>query len=225
MKRQLAKLEAEVARKTREEMSGAIAKVREIMTTFGLTVEHLTSGKSSSRVKSAAGKKTTARKPAGKRAGAGTPKYRDPKTGATWTGFGRAPGWIASAKSRDAFLIGGHSSETTSSSAPAKAAASKRAAKKAAAKAGNAAKKVGTAGAKKSVGASVKATGAAPAVAVKKASTKKAASKRVASKKGAAKSPKAAAKKSTKPRVSAKSVAAATGTQGAAQGPVATTTK
>lgn len=33
------------------------------------------------------------------------PKYRDPKTGATWTGHGRAPGWIANAKNRDSFLI------------------------------------------------------------------------------------------------------------------------
>lgn len=33
------------------------------------------------------------------------PKYRDPKTGATWTGRGKAPRWIAGAKNRDHFLI------------------------------------------------------------------------------------------------------------------------
>ncbi|TAM05675.1 MAG: H-NS histone family protein [Paraburkholderia sp.] len=33
------------------------------------------------------------------------PKYQDPKTGATWSGRGRAPLWIASAKNRDRFLI------------------------------------------------------------------------------------------------------------------------
>ncbi|WP_322075495.1 H-NS histone family protein [Burkholderia cenocepacia] len=33
------------------------------------------------------------------------PKYRDPKTGATWSGRGKAPQWIASAKNRDRFLI------------------------------------------------------------------------------------------------------------------------
>lgn len=32
-------------------------------------------------------------------------KYRDPKTGATWSGMGRAPSWIANARSRDRFLI------------------------------------------------------------------------------------------------------------------------
>jgi len=33
------------------------------------------------------------------------PKYRDPATGATWTGRGLPPAWIASAKDRSKFLI------------------------------------------------------------------------------------------------------------------------
>ncbi|KMZ13496.1 putative regulator [Candidatus Burkholderia humilis] len=33
------------------------------------------------------------------------PKYRDPKTGDTWSGYGRAPAWIANAKDRSRFLI------------------------------------------------------------------------------------------------------------------------
>lgn len=33
------------------------------------------------------------------------PKYQDPKTGATWSGRGRAPDWIKNAKNRDRFLI------------------------------------------------------------------------------------------------------------------------
>lgn len=32
------------------------------------------------------------------------PKYRDPVSGVTWTGRGKAPAWIAN-KDRDAFLI------------------------------------------------------------------------------------------------------------------------
>lgn len=32
-------------------------------------------------------------------------KYRDPKTGATWSGRGRAPAWIKDAKNRSRFLI------------------------------------------------------------------------------------------------------------------------
>lgn len=32
-------------------------------------------------------------------------KYRDPKSGATWTGHGRAPNWIAAAKNRNKYLV------------------------------------------------------------------------------------------------------------------------
>ncbi|AOK45334.1 H-NS family nucleoid-associated regulatory protein [Burkholderia vietnamiensis] len=32
-------------------------------------------------------------------------KYRDPKTGATWSGRGRAPAWITDVKNRNRFLI------------------------------------------------------------------------------------------------------------------------
>ncbi|AOJ73578.1 MULTISPECIES: H-NS histone family protein [Burkholderia] len=32
-------------------------------------------------------------------------KYRDPKSGATWSGRGRAPAWIKDAKNRNRFLI------------------------------------------------------------------------------------------------------------------------
>lgn len=40
----------------------------------------------------------------GKKRGSVAPKYRDPKTGATWTGRGKAPVWIAG-KNRNQFLI------------------------------------------------------------------------------------------------------------------------
>lgn len=32
-------------------------------------------------------------------------KYQDPKSGATWSGRGRAPAWIANVKNRDRFLV------------------------------------------------------------------------------------------------------------------------
>ncbi|MFM0260580.1 H-NS family nucleoid-associated regulatory protein, partial [Paraburkholderia sediminicola] len=50
-------------------------------------------------------------------------KYRDPKSGATWTGHGRAPQWIASAKNRDKFLVdGGKATATPAPASKAKAA-------------------------------------------------------------------------------------------------------
>ena len=189
IKRQIAKLEAEVVRKTKAEMAGAIAKAREIMTTYGLTVEHLASGMPTTGAKKVATKKSAAKKVKGKRAGAGTPKYRDPKSGATWTGFGRAPGWIASAKSRDAFLIDKPASEAVAPAAPApaKAAATKKVAKRAAVKGPKAAKKLGAAASKKSAAVPAKAAADSPVVAAKKAPAKKAAGKKSASKKAAVK--------------------------------------
>ncbi|MEI5998008.1 H-NS histone family protein [Paraburkholderia bengalensis] len=37
----------------------------------------------------------------------GVAKYIDPKTGATWTGHGRAPAWIANVKDRNKYLVAG----------------------------------------------------------------------------------------------------------------------
>jgi len=42
-------------------------------------------------------------------------KYIDPKTGATWSGRGRAPAWIANAKNRDRFLVDGNASKASAS--------------------------------------------------------------------------------------------------------------
>ncbi|MBN3762577.1 H-NS family nucleoid-associated regulatory protein [Burkholderia sp. Ac-20365] len=39
----------------------------------------------------------------------GVARYQNPKTGATWTGHGRAPAWIASVKDRSKFLVAGAS--------------------------------------------------------------------------------------------------------------------
>jgi DNA-binding protein H-NS len=36
---------------------------------------------------------------------AATPLYRDPESGATWSGRGKAPKWLAEADNRDEFLI------------------------------------------------------------------------------------------------------------------------
>jgi DNA-binding protein H-NS len=53
----------------------------------------------------------------GKKTAAGTAtvaaKYVDPKTGATWSGRGRAPAWIANAKNRERFLVDGNASKAS----------------------------------------------------------------------------------------------------------------
>ena len=95
LKKQIATLEAQAERIAKEEMASAIAKVKGIMAEFNLTIEHLTQTGTGKR----AAKKAKVK-------AASVAKYADPKTGKTWSGFGRAPSWIAGAKNRDAFLVG-----------------------------------------------------------------------------------------------------------------------
>ncbi len=98
IRKQIAALEAEAARITKAEMSAAIAKIKELMETFGLTAEHI--GLTATRKRMGAAKKSVSRKTS-----AGRAKYADPQTGKTWSGFGRAPAWIAAVKNRDDFLV------------------------------------------------------------------------------------------------------------------------
>ncbi|MEM5340064.1 H-NS family nucleoid-associated regulatory protein [Paraburkholderia azotifigens] len=66
-----------------------------------------------------------------------TPKYRDPKSGATWSGRGRAPAWLSGAKDRSKFLIvdadasGSGSKAVSSTKATVKQAATKKVKEKA----------------------------------------------------------------------------------------------
>lgn len=132
--------------------------------------------------------------------GAQPAKYVNPKTGATWSGRGPAPAWLATVKDRTRFLIDG---------AAAKAAT--QAATKAATKAGKA-KSAATSGAVSKKAAAKKVV-AKKAVAAKKTAAKKApATRKVAAKKGAAKKTTAtkAARKAPARKAVAKSVAPAT---------------
>jgi DNA-binding protein H-NS len=102
LKATIAKLEKEAAKLRAAETTKVVAQIKESIAAFGLTVEQLF-GRGAKALKAVAGKALGGGKAV--RKGAGIPKYRDPKTGKTWTGFGKAPGWIATARSRDKFLI------------------------------------------------------------------------------------------------------------------------
>ena len=102
LKSAIAKLEKEAAALREAETTKVIAQIKESIATFGLTVEHLF-GRGAKVLKAVAGKALGNGKAT--RKGAGIPKYRHPKTGKTWTGFGKAPGWIATVRNRDKFLI------------------------------------------------------------------------------------------------------------------------
>ncbi|MGV3681339.1 MAG: H-NS family nucleoid-associated regulatory protein [Acidovorax sp.] len=83
-----AELDRLIEKTRKAEQSGAIAEARALIAEFGLTSEDVFGGAKKARTSST---KVEA-------------KYRDPATGATWTGRGRAPVWIAD-KDRSAFAI------------------------------------------------------------------------------------------------------------------------
>lgn len=87
---QIAKLEKQAETLRRQELKNVIAQVREMVAQYGLSAADLGLA-GARRGKAKAGK-------AARRASAGVAKYRDPKSGQTWTGHGRPPAWIAEAK-------------------------------------------------------------------------------------------------------------------------------
>jgi DNA-binding protein H-NS len=82
---QKAALEKQIADAQREERGNAIAKVRALMTEYGLSLADL-----GTRAPSTAG---APRKSSGKVAA----KYRNPATGDTWSGRGLKPNWLRAA--------------------------------------------------------------------------------------------------------------------------------
>ena len=85
----------------------AVDQIRKIMLTHGLTTDDIEAKAKAKRdAKAANGSAPVVKAKVAKSLKGGTPpKYQHPKTGATWTGHGRAPAWIAEAKDRAKFLI------------------------------------------------------------------------------------------------------------------------
>ena len=119
----LKKLQAQADVLIARKAQSAVDQIRELMLKHGLTTADIEAqAKARRAAKGLNGNPGKGRgRPAGvsKAAGSATPpKYRDHKTGATWTGHGRAPGWIAGVKDRTVFLIDA-ASESKASAAPA----------------------------------------------------------------------------------------------------------
>jgi len=123
LKSQIEALEREANSLRAAERSEKIVLARELVKTYGLTASELglTGGRRSPST-------------------AGVAKFRNPATGATWSGFGRKPQWLASAKDPESFRIGAPAvmpNKPSKKAAPIKKAAAKKAvpARKAAKKA------------------------------------------------------------------------------------------
>ena len=86
--KQREELEAKIAEARNAEVASAIAQVRQLVLDYSLTERDVFGG-----VRTSSAKGSTV-----------APKYKDPVTGATWTGRGKPPRWIAD-KDRTQFLI------------------------------------------------------------------------------------------------------------------------
>ena len=83
-------LEAQITNTRQTELADAISKVKALVNEHGLTQKDVFGGSKGTK-KSSSGGKVVA-------------KYRDPSSGQTWTGRGKAPKWI-DGQDRSKFLI------------------------------------------------------------------------------------------------------------------------
>ncbi|RKT22536.1 DNA-binding protein H-NS [Paraburkholderia sp. RAU2J] len=112
----LKKLQAQADILVARKAQAAVDQIRELMLKHGLTTEDI-EAKAKAR-RAARGLNGQVGTGKAKASASGKPaKYRDHKTGATWTGHGRAPGWIAGVKDRTQFLIDGASELTSAAKA------------------------------------------------------------------------------------------------------------
>ena len=86
---QIAKLQALAETARHNEINDAIKKIKELMQLHGVSVEDLSSGRSAKATKA---KATVAA------------QFKNPETGETWTGRGRAPRWL-DGKDKEQFRI------------------------------------------------------------------------------------------------------------------------
>ena len=84
-------LEAQIAEAQKAEKNNAIAQAKALINDFALTEQEIFGGFKRARSSSVKGSVVA-------------PKYKDPMTGATWTGRGKAPKWI-DGKDRAQFAI------------------------------------------------------------------------------------------------------------------------
>src|SRR5471032_929036 len=100
MKKLQVQADALIAKKAQ----AAVNQIRKIMLVHGLTTKDI-EAKAKEKREAKAGASKVKTKVIDTLKDAKPPKYQHPKTGATWTGHGRAPAWIAEAKNRNRFLI------------------------------------------------------------------------------------------------------------------------
>lgn len=121
IEKQIAKLTKEAERLRKAQTGSVIQQIRQLIAEHGLTVDDLFGNAARKRVvvgrskaigsngtskrTSHSRKATTKNAAASSRRSIGAALYRDPESGAEWTGRGRTPKWIAGHEDRTPFLI------------------------------------------------------------------------------------------------------------------------
>lgn len=90
-------LEERLAVMRQNEVAEVVARIQQLMSDYGITVDDIVGKRRRGRPPASAASPVASTK------AALPPKYQDPKTGATWSGRGRAPAWLG--KNRNKFLI------------------------------------------------------------------------------------------------------------------------
>ena len=105
----LKKLQAQADVLIAKKAQSALDQILRLMREHGLTTEDIEEKAKAKRdAKGDSGLGIGSKRKASKALGTKVaPKFQDPKSGATWTGRGSAPAWIAKAKNRSRFLIQG----------------------------------------------------------------------------------------------------------------------
>ncbi|BBU30373.1 hypothetical protein BTHE68_41070 [Burkholderia sp. THE68] len=96
---QLRKLQAQAEQIKAKSSALVVRRIRDLMTEHGLTIADLSERPTTGAARGRSSTKTPS--------APGEAKYRDPATGASWSGRGRVPGWIAGAKDKTKFLVDG----------------------------------------------------------------------------------------------------------------------
>lgn len=172
----LKKLQAQAEALIAKRAQSVLDEIRKLMENHGLTTADIDAHSSTKRPRGRPAGSTSKAKAQVKAKGATKPKlpakYRNPKTGETWSGWARPPLWIKDVKDRTKFLIDSHSGSNA-----VVASATKPASKKAA-------KKVG---AKKATAKTLSAKTPAKKASAKSATVASGPAKKAAAKKGPAK--------------------------------------
>jgi DNA-binding protein H-NS len=114
IKAEIAKLEKQAESARKAEVAGVIDRIKTAIVAYGLTAADLGFDRGAAKPARASKAKTSKKATTT----TGIPKYRDPKSGRTWTGRGKPPAWIAGVKSRDAYLIDGLSAQAAGATSP-----------------------------------------------------------------------------------------------------------